>query len=55
MKNYNSPKKIFLTGGTGTFGQEFTRHLLRRKNIEKIVIYSRDELKQSVMREQLKN
>ena len=54
MKNYNSPKKIFLTGGTGTFGQEFTRHLLRRKNIEKIVIYSRDELKQSVMREQLK-
>ena len=44
------PKKIFLTGGTGTFGNGFTKYLLNKNTTKKIVIYSRDELKQSEMR-----
>ncbi|WP_440691072.1 polysaccharide biosynthesis protein [Candidatus Pelagibacter sp. HIMB1782] len=44
------PKKIFLTGGTGTFGQGFVEYLLKKKFTKKIVIFSRDELKQSEMK-----
>jgi len=37
-----------LTGGTGSFGKAFLEKLLKsKKNISKIVIFSRDELKQS--------
>ena len=37
-----------ITGGTGSFGEKFTEFLLKKsKNINRIVIYSRDELKQS--------
>ena len=50
-----TPKKVFITGGTGTFGKEFTNYLLKKKNIKKIVVYSRDELKQSQMKQQLEN
>lgn len=48
------PKKIFLTGGTGTFGQGFTSYLLKKNPIKKIVIFSRDELKQSEMSKRFK-
>jgi UDP-N-acetylglucosamine 4,6-dehydratase len=40
---------ILLTGGTGSFGQHFTRTLLERSNPAAIRIYSRDELKQYEM------
>ncbi len=39
-------KRILITGGTGTFGKAFVRHSLKKKDIEKIYIYSRDEMKQ---------
>ena len=41
-------KKILITGGTGSFGKEFLNYLLNNNDnsINKIVIYSRDELKQ---------
>ena len=42
-------KTILITGGTGSFGQLFTKLVLKNYNPKKIVIYSRDELKQSVM------
>ena len=43
-------KSILITGGTGSFGKKFVEHLLGKyKNIKKLVIYSRDELKQSEM------
>ena len=43
-------KSILITGGTGSFGKKFVEHLLSKyKNIKKLVIYSRDELKQSEM------
>lgn len=39
-----------ITGGTGSFGKAFTRYLLDKPGTERIVIYSRDELKQAEMR-----
>lgn len=43
-------KTILITGGTGSFGKKFTEHLLKKyKKIKKLIIYSRDELKQSEM------
>ncbi len=40
---------VLVTGGTGSFGQEFVRVLLERFSPKRVVVYSRDELKQSVM------
>lgn len=43
-------KSILITGGTGSFGQAFVRTVLERHpEVERIVIYSRDELKQYQM------
>jgi UDP-N-acetylglucosamine 4,6-dehydratase/5-epimerase len=39
-------KSILITGGTGSFGTKFTETILKRFTPKKIVIYSRDELKQ---------
>lgn len=40
-------KSILITGGTGSFGKKFTETILKRyPNIKRLVIYSRDELKQ---------
>lgn len=39
-------KSILLTGGTGSFGQAFVPMTLKEQSPEKIVIYSRDEMKQ---------
>ena len=43
-------KSILITGGTGSFGKSFVRHLLRRHQPKKVAIFSRDELKQFEMR-----
>ena len=45
-------KSILVTGGTGSFGKKFTETILKKYKPKKIVIYSRDELKQSQMVEQ---
>ena len=37
---------ILLTGGTGSFGHEMTNFILQNFNIRKLIIYSRDEMKQ---------
>tara|TARA_B110000503_G_scaffold129711_1_gene202227 strand:+ start:188 stop:370 length:183 start_codon:yes stop_codon:yes gene_type:complete len=39
-------KSILITGGTGSFGKNFVRYLLKNNFFNKIVIFSRDELKQ---------
>lgn len=44
-----TPPSILITGGTGSFGQAATHHLLAT-DTERIVIYSRDEQKQTQMR-----
>jgi UDP-N-acetylglucosamine 4,6-dehydratase (inverting) len=47
-------KTILITGGTGSFGQKFTKRILSEYNPKKIIIYSRDEYKQYVMRSNFK-
>ena len=42
-------KSILITGGTGSFGKEFVKNLLESYQAERIVVYSRDELKQFEM------
>lgn len=42
-------KSILITGGTGSFGHEFVRIMLEQFNLNRLVIYSRDELKQYEM------
>ena len=40
---------ILVTGGTGSFGRRFVRRLLDSRSPAKVIIYSRDELKQFEM------
>jgi UDP-N-acetylglucosamine 4,6-dehydratase len=42
-------KSVLITGGTGSFGKKCVRTLLNDPTIERIVVYSRDELKQFEM------
>ncbi|WOE69936.1 UDP-N-acetylglucosamine 4,6-dehydratase (inverting) [Hydrogenimonas thermophila] len=44
-----SDKSILITGGTGSFGKKYTEILLQKYTPKKIIIYSRDELKQFEM------
>lgn len=44
-------KTILVTGGTGSFGKKFIKTLLTRYQPKKIIVYSRDELKQFEMQE----
>ena len=47
-------RSILVTGGTGSFGQAFVRRVLQlHPEIERLVIYSRDELKQFEMAQRL--
>ena len=40
-------KSVLITGGTGSFGKKFVETILKRyPEVKRIVIYSRDELKQ---------
>ncbi len=47
-------KTILITGGTGSFGHKFIEMTLKKYNPEKIIIYSRDEMKQWNMAERFK-
>ena len=42
-------KTILITGGTGSFGKVFVRTVLERFSPKRVIVYSRDELKQSEM------
>ena len=44
-------KTVFISGGTGSFGKKFIETILNRyPSVKKIIIFSRDELKQSELR-----
>ncbi len=45
-----SKKVVLVTGGTGSFGKKLVRILLDEYNPAKIIVFSRDELKQHEMR-----
>lgn len=42
---------FLISGGSGSFGQAYVKHLLENSPAERIVIYSRDEWKQAQMRQ----
>jgi UDP-N-acetylglucosamine 4,6-dehydratase/5-epimerase len=42
-------KKILVTGGTGSFGKKLIKTILSKYNPKKVIVYSRDELKQYEM------
>jgi UDP-N-acetylglucosamine 4,6-dehydratase/5-epimerase len=46
-------KTILVTGGTGSFGKSFVKYLLDNSQAKKIIVFSRDELKQSQMEEEI--
>lgn len=49
----NNDSSILITGGTGSFGKAFTRKILNDyPNIKRLVIFSRDELKQYEMQQE---
>lgn len=46
---------ILITGGTGTLGKSLVENLLKKSNIRRVAIFSRDELKQHDLRIHFKN
>jgi UDP-N-acetylglucosamine 4,6-dehydratase len=46
-------KTVLVTGGTGSFGQRLSRTALDRHSLKKLIVFSRDELKQSQMQQGL--
>jgi len=53
-KSFLKNKTILVTGGTGSFGQLFVNTVIKKfKDIKKIIVFSRDELKQFEMAEKL--
>ncbi|MBI3380319.1 UDP-N-acetylglucosamine 4,6-dehydratase (inverting) [Candidatus Gottesmanbacteria bacterium] len=49
-KSYLNGKTILVTGGTGSFGKRFVQIVLEEYKVKRLVIFSRDELKQEEMR-----
>lgn len=49
MYDFLENKSVLVTGGTGSFGRKFVETLLRESRARRIIIFSRDELKQSQM------
>jgi UDP-N-acetylglucosamine 4,6-dehydratase len=45
-------KSVFISGGTGSFGKQYTKTILERYKPKRIVIFSRDELKQFDMQQE---
>ena len=52
MKEFKN-KTILITGGTGSFGKRFAINLLQKASPKKVIIFSRDELKQTEMQNNL--
>ncbi|BCN32517.1 UDP-N-acetylglucosamine 4,6-dehydratase (inverting) [Anaeromicropila herbilytica] len=48
-------KTILITGGTGSFGKKFLEMIFANYNPKKVIVYSRDEFKQSVMKNEYMN
>ena len=49
-------KSVLVTGGTGSFGKKFVETVLKKyPKFKRLVVFSRDELKQFEMQNALKN
>ncbi len=45
--NYLKNKRVLITGGTGSFGSNFVKEIIKKKyGVKRIIVFSRDELKQ---------
>jgi UDP-N-acetylglucosamine 4,6-dehydratase len=51
VQDFLADRVVLLTGGTGSFGRRFVEIVLTRHKVRKLIILSRDELKQLEMRE----
>ena len=47
-------RKILVLGGTGTLGNALSDFFLNKTNVNKIIIFSRDEFKQHIMKNKFK-
>ncbi len=53
-RNFLKNKTLLVTGGTGSFGRKFVETILKKhKEIKKIIVFSRDELKQFEMEQEI--
>ena len=48
---YLNNKNILVTGGTGTFGSQFIKTVISKYNPNKVIVFSRDEMKQYKMQQ----
>mgnify|MGYP000523301952 CR=1 FL=1 len=53
--SYWKDKVVLITGGTGSFGRKFVEIMLKKYQPRKLIIFSRDELKQFEMQQQFKD
>lgn len=53
MLQFLKDKSILITGGTGSFGKNFTKFLLKNSEAKRIAVLSRDEFKQFEMQKEL--
>ncbi len=51
--NFLKGKTILITGGTGSFGRNFAKHILKNYGLKKLIIFSRDEFKQMQLGEEI--
>lgn len=50
---YLDGKSVLVTGGTGSFGKAFVKHILANQDVKRLVVLSRDELKQFEMQNEI--
>lgn len=50
-----SKKSVLITGGTGSFGQKFVSTMLKEHKPRRLIVFSRDELKQSEMAQEFQD
>ena len=53
INSFYSNKTILVTGGTGSFGKQFIKFILKNFKPKKIIIFSRDELKQYNLKQEI--
>lgn len=51
--NIFKDKTVLITGGTGSFGRNFAKYLLKESSLKKLIIFSRDEFKQMQLNEEI--
>lgn len=51
MSSILDGKSVLITGGTGSFGKRFIKHVLKNHNPRRLIVFSRDELKQFEMQQ----